>query len=516
MRASSPYSSTDPLVARLRGDRLVLVDEHRCRYGDRGGAGLGRGVADRPAAGPQLARRARRGRSHGSVMVSICCRNSSALDLGLLVVAGAHAPARRRRSGDRSRGRRASAPPRRRACEWPRQPVPRCEAFNPSPVVAGPARALWQTPAMLPRALVALACFAAARRLRRRRTARRADPAGGRCRRPRRSRRRSTAGSNRPRRCWRWCRRRATTLTVTDFDTIRVQLGVPDLTSADSDDRPLGVLGAAGQETALLTDGMLRADNSELMLDYGFTQDDVDWEAHFTGPDGNGYVIRFRPDLPLAGVTGRSRPGVGPLAGARVIPEDHLVVSGTAGKGEQVWANEPALGRAGRRAGRLDVRAPGLHPGQRRPRAAADAEHLAAVDAAHPCTSSTTCRRSRSRSATTWRRSGWGRTATDLFTRLDIGRDWPVRDFPQTFRTPVGDPATGRIGYDLPRPPAAAGADPARGAAVRGVQRDAAARGADRALAALVRVQRLHGRRRRDRGRVGVGAEQPVGRAGAW
>ena len=43
---------------------------------------------------------------------------------------------------------------------------------------------------------------------------------------------------------------------------------------------------------------MLRADNTELMLDYGFTQDDVDWEAHFTGPEGNGFVLGVpaRPD----------------------------------------------------------------------------------------------------------------------------------------------------------------------------------------------------------------------------
>ncbi len=47
---------------------------------------------------------------------------------------------------------------------------------------------------------------------------------------------------------------------------------------------------------------MLRPVNSELMLDHGFTQDDVDWEAHFTGPDGNGYVLAFRPDLDMAGV----------------------------------------------------------------------------------------------------------------------------------------------------------------------------------------------------------------------
>ena len=79
---------------------------------------------------------------------------------------------------------------------------------------------------------------------------------------------------------------------------------------------------------------MLRADNSEFLLDYGFTQDDVDWEAHFTGPDGNGYVLAFRPDLDLAAVSRAVEAGAGPLDGARVIAEDHLVVAGTAEDGE--------------------------------------------------------------------------------------------------------------------------------------------------------------------------------------
>ena len=96
-----------------------------------------------------------------------------------------------------------------------------------------------------------------------------------------------------------------------------------------------------GREAPLLAEGMLRADNSEFLLDYGFTQDDVDWEAHFTGPDGNGYVVAFRPDLDLGAVSRAVEAGAGSLDGARVIAEDHLVVSGTAEAGEGVWANDP-------------------------------------------------------------------------------------------------------------------------------------------------------------------------------
>jgi hypothetical protein len=248
----------------------------------------------------------------------------------------------------------------------------------------------------------------------------------------------------------------ATTLSVTDFDTVRVELGVPDLSSEDPVTERWEFWGRAGKEAALLTDGILRAANSELLLDYGFTQDDVDWEAHFAGPDESGFVIRFRPDLPLAGVTRAVEAGVGPLAGAEVVPEDHLVVSGTAGQEEQVWANEPVWdGLVGARAESTYAHR-GCVPVTDALGPAADAEHLAAVDAAHPVhilddlpafsvafgDHLATVRMEENRE--------------DLFTRLDVGRDWPMMDFPQTFRTPVGDPATGRIGYDLPRPPAAA------------------------------------------------------------
>ncbi len=45
----------------------------------------------------------------------------------------------------------------------------------------------------------------------------------------------------------------------------------------------------------------------------------------------------------------------------------------------------------------------------------------------------------------------------DLFERLRLGEDWPVEGFPQAYRYGAADPSTGRLGYTLPDPPAAAG-----------------------------------------------------------
>ncbi|WP_372727214.1 hypothetical protein, partial [Nocardioides sp.] len=118
----------------------------------------------------------------------------------------------------------------------------------------------------------------------------------------------------------------ATILTVTDFDQVRAQLGVPEMTSNDPLTDRIAFWRRAEVETPMLTDGMLRADNSELMLDFGFTQDDVDWEAHFVTPDGNGFVLAFRDDLDMHGVTRAVAHQVGPLAGATVLPREHLVV----------------------------------------------------------------------------------------------------------------------------------------------------------------------------------------------
>jgi len=130
-------------------------------------------------------------------------------------------------------------------------------------------------------------------------------------------------------------------LTVTDFDAVRARLGVPDLTSDDLMTDRSAFWERADREAVLLTGGLLREDGSRFMLDHGFTQDDVDWEAHFTGPDGAGWVLAFRPDLDMRRVRGAL--GEDALTGATVLADQHLVVKGVADEGERVWAMDPVF-----------------------------------------------------------------------------------------------------------------------------------------------------------------------------
>ncbi len=248
----------------------------------------------------------------------------------------------------------------------------------------------------------------------------------------------------------------ATTVTVTDFDEIRKELGVPELTSEDPVSDRFDFWERARTEAPLLAEGMLRADNSEFLLDYGFTQDDVDWEAHFTGPDGNGYVLAFRPDLDLGAVSRAVEAGVGPLDGARVIAEDHLVVAGTAEDGVGVWAHDPTwTGLVGEPAEATYLRR-GCIPLDDALGPDAGAEEQQDLLAKRPVTNlddlsgftvafgdhNATVRMEPKRD--------------ELFDRFDLGRDWPMPGFESAFRSGVGDPATGRIGYTVPRPAQAA------------------------------------------------------------
>ena len=133
----------------------------------------------------------------------------------------------------------------------------------------------------------------------------------------------------------------ATVLTITDFDAIRARIGVNDLTSDSVMADRTAFWEQAARESVLLTDGLLREDNSVFMLDHGFTEDDVDWEAHFTGPDGPGYAVAFRPDLDMDRVRGAMKETA--LSGATLLEEEHLLVKGVATEGQPVWAMDPAL-----------------------------------------------------------------------------------------------------------------------------------------------------------------------------
>lgn len=136
----------------------------------------------------------------------------------------------------------------------------------------------------------------------------------------------------------------ATTVTITDFDEIRAQLGVPELTSED----PIGDSNAfwerAHSDTVMLAEGLLRDQNSRFLLDYEFTQDDVDWEAHFIGPDGlAGWVLSLRPDLDMARVERAVKDGIGPLKGAEVDAANHLVTMAAADEGDEVWGGQAGV-----------------------------------------------------------------------------------------------------------------------------------------------------------------------------
>ncbi len=148
--------------------------------------------------------------------------------------------------------------------------------------------------------------------------------------------------------------------------------------------------------------------------------------------------------------------GVGPLGGAEVIAVDHLVVSGTADEDEQVWANEPSLDGLFEAPAAATYARRGCIPVTEALGPDATAEDLQKVEQAHPLSilddlpaftvafgdHLATVRTEPNRN--------------DLFSRLDVGRDWPDPEFGAAFRNAVADPTTGRIGYEIPRPPDAA------------------------------------------------------------
>jgi hypothetical protein len=245
-------------------------------------------------------------------------------------------------------------------------------------------------------------------------------------------------------------------VTVTDFDRVRAQLGVPDLTSEDPVSDRTAFWERAAREAPLLAEGVLRPFTSELMLDHGFTQDDVDWEAHFTGPDGDGWVLALRPDLDLDRVDAAIDAGVGPLAGAELREGDHLVVSGVAAREDGAWANDRVWdGLVGEPAAASYLRR-GCVPVDQALGPEAGSEDLDRLLAAVPVTALDELPAFALGFGDHTATARMGRDRDDLFDRLDLARDWPQPDFGEAFRNGVGDPTSGRIGFHVPQPAVAA------------------------------------------------------------
>ena len=246
----------------------------------------------------------------------------------------------------------------------------------------------------------------------------------------------------------------ADVVTVVDWDQVRAQLGQPDLTSEDLMTDRSAFWERAGTEAALLTEGLLREDSSTFELDYGFTQDDVDWEARWTGEDGPGFALAFRPDLELAGVRRAIDDGTGPLAGATLDADHGLVASGTADA--DVWANEETWAPLLAEPASATYLHRGCVPLNTALGPDADVEDQDALLAEHPVTTLDDLAgfvvSYGDHQATVRVEPG----RTDLFERLRIGEDWPSGEFASTYVNGAADPSSGRIGYSLPRPPAGA------------------------------------------------------------
>jgi hypothetical protein len=245
--------------------------------------------------------------------------------------------------------------------------------------------------------------------------------------------------------------RTATVVTVTDWDRIRVQLGQPELTSESLHSDRTKFWQREETQAPALTQGMLRDHDSEYELDYGFTQDDVDWEAHWSGPDGTGYALAFRPGVDLAKVQLAIRQGVGPLADGRLQESRRLVVHGTSDV--DVWGSEATWAPLVSDPAEATYLHRGCIPLQDALGPDATAEDEDRLLARHRINVTL-------RDLPGFAVSFGDHVATvrmpvgqpDLFERLHVAQDWPVADFGRAWRDGVGDPSSGRLGFSLPEP----------------------------------------------------------------
>ncbi|KAA1426791.1 hypothetical protein [Nocardioides antri] len=244
----------------------------------------------------------------------------------------------------------------------------------------------------------------------------------------------------------------ATTLTVTDFDQLRLTLGFGTLNSrspAAERDR----FWTAVSRSAALSSGLLRPVEDEL-ASYGFGQDDVAWEALYAG-DADGWVLALHDDVPVARVREAIRAGVGPLDGAVLDTERGLVSSADLPEGEDSWAAIEGISElVGQEASSTYVERACLPfdtvfgAGMEEQLAAAP---RAALDALDPLEGFSVALGTELVTV----RLGEGRS--DAFDRLRLAEVMPAirPEFGAGFARGVADPSTGRLGYDLQNPQAA-------------------------------------------------------------
>lgn len=244
----------------------------------------------------------------------------------------------------------------------------------------------------------------------------------------------------------------ATTLTVTDFDQLRLTLGFGTL-DGSSPESERARFWRAVSRSAALSDGLLRPVEDDLAT-YDFGQDDVAWEASYAG-DADGWVLALHDDVPVARVRAAIRAGVGPLDGAVLDTERRLVSSSGLPAGEDTWAAVEGIAElVGQEANSTYVERSCLPfdtvfgEGMEEQLAAAP---RAALDALDPLESFSVALGTELVTV----RLGEGRS--DAFDRLRLAEVMPAirPEFGAGFARGVADPSTGRLGFDLQKPQAA-------------------------------------------------------------
>ena len=244
----------------------------------------------------------------------------------------------------------------------------------------------------------------------------------------------------------------ADTVTVTDWDAIRARLDVPDMTSEDPITDRNAFWERVRTEAVTLTAGELSDQASRFELDAGFTRDDVDWEAHWTGPDGPGWVVAMRPGLDMSLVRKATRDGLLP-GDARI--DGRLVVANGAGRGG--WAEEAGLVEGEPEATYLRR---GCAPLRDALGPDATVEDQDALLAKHDIAALGALKQYAVTFAGDTATAHLGQGRDDLQARAELGDDWPRTGpigWPDAFGDGTANPGAGSIELTVRNPVAATG-----------------------------------------------------------
>ena len=241
----------------------------------------------------------------------------------------------------------------------------------------------------------------------------------------------------------------ATLLEVTDFDQVRLLLGATLLTTKDPAKVRNKFWAEVAAKSSALSTGMLRPIEDRLIKDFDFGQEDVKWEAHFSGDALDGYVLRLDDDVDMVKVKAAIDAGIGPLKGAEMSAKAHIVALNATSDPATSWgADETLVPLVGAPANATYVSRgcipfdTAFAPVTETDLALAPASDLAGLDELGAFSVSL------GGEVVTAR---LGALRNDMFQRLRLGEVLPETrpEFGEGLTQGVADPASGRIGYTV-------------------------------------------------------------------